>query len=83
MTRIITVSAAAVMLAVSPFAIAPASAASVNVHVNGGNYGHGYYHQRHRKVVEKRVIRHDHCSSKTVITQRHGQRIVKKIRTCG
>lgn len=81
MTKFIAVAATTLMMAASPLAIAPASAATVNIHVGGGHHqGHGYHH---RKVVEKRVIRHDRCSTKTVIKHRNGERIVRRTRTCG
>jgi hypothetical protein len=85
--------AAALALALGSAAlVAPAAAQSVSINV-GSDRDRGYHEDRRverrveRRVVRERepvrVVRRDRCSSKTVITHRGGERIVRKIRNCG
>ena len=70
--------------------VAPAAAQSVSINVDRDR---GYHedrrveHRVERRVVRERkparVVRRERCSTKTVITHRGGERIVRKVRNCG
>ncbi len=80
MTKFTAIAAATLMLAAAPFAVEPAAAASANVQIGPGHHGNHGYHGR--RYVERRAIHRERCTMKTVVTHHHGQRVVRKIRTC-
>ena len=98
MIKILTSAAIAVALTAGAFIVpASAQGISISVGERGHysrdydrrDYRGDYRRDRHveRRVVREerrpvRVVREQRCRTKTVVTRRHGERIVRKIRTC-
>lgn len=80
--------ASAVALGASLTLGASASYADVTVRLGDNDHYHHYHHYHHDHVigrVDDGYYHHRHhrdCMTKTVVTHRHGDRIVKKTRIC-
>jgi hypothetical protein len=87
MIKIFTSAALAAAIAVGSFVV-PASAQGVSISIGERGYHDRdyrrdrYVERRYRERRPVRVVREERCRTKTVVTRRNGERIVRKIRTC-